>query len=151
MFTPCPTERSRVIADRVERFVRDVVVPYEADPRCTAHGPTSELIDEMRAKARAAGVMTPHILPDGSHLTQLETAAVLKRSGLSPLGPVAVNTMAPDEGNMFLLGKVGTPAQKQRFLEPLVRGEARSAFFMTEPAEEGGAGSDPSMLQTTAT
>ncbi|UZN48063.1 acyl-CoA dehydrogenase family protein [Cupriavidus cauae] len=151
MFAPCPTERSRVIADRVERFVRDVVVPYEADPRCTAHGPTSELIDEMRAKARAAGVMTPHILPDGSHLTQLETAAVLKRSGLSPLGPVAVNTMAPDEGNMFLLGKVGTPAQKQRFLEPLVRGEARSAFFMTEPAEEGGAGSDPSMLQTTAT
>ncbi|UXC34932.1 acyl-CoA dehydrogenase family protein [Cupriavidus gilardii] len=151
MFTPCPTERSRVIADRVERFVRDIVVPYEADPRCTAHGPTSELIDEMRAKARAAGVMTPHILPDGSHLTQRETAAVLKRSGLSPLGPVAVNTMAPDEGNMFLLGKVGTPAQKQRFLEPLVRGEARSAFFMTEPAEEGGAGSDPSMLQTTAT
>ncbi|WP_456281545.1 acyl-CoA dehydrogenase family protein [Cupriavidus sp. JZ107] len=151
MFTPCPTERSRVIADRVERFVRDVVVPYEADPRCTAHGPTNELIDEMRAKARAAGVMTPHILPDGSHLTQRETAAVLKRSGLSPLGPVAVNTMAPDEGNMFLLGKVGTPAQKQRFLEPLVRGEARSAFFMTEPAEEGGAGSDPSMLQTTAT
>ena len=75
---------------------------------------------------------------------------MLKRSGLSPLGPVAVNTMAPDEGNMFLLGKVGTPAQKQRFLEPLVRGEARSAFFMTEPAEEGGAGSDPSMLQTTA-
>ncbi|QQE07753.1 acyl-CoA dehydrogenase family protein [Cupriavidus sp. ISTL7] len=151
MFTPCPTERSRVIADRVERFVRDIVVPYEADPRCTAHGPTSELIDEMRAKARAAGVMTPHILPDGSHLTQRETAAVLKRSGLSPLGPVAVNTMAPDEGNMFLLGKVGTPAQKQRFLEPLVRGEARSAFLMTEPAEEGGAGSDPSMLQTTAT
>ena len=151
MFTPCPTERSRVIADRVERFVRDIVVTYEADPRCTAHGPTSELIDEMRAKARAAGVMTPHILPDGSHLTQRETAAVLKRSGLSPRGPVAVNTMAPDEGNMFLLGKVGTPAQKQRFLEPLVRGEARSAFFMTEPAEEGGAGSDPSMLQTTAT
>ncbi len=94
--------------------------------------------------------MTPHILADGSHLTQLETAAVLKRSGLSPLGPVAVNTMAPDEGNMFLLGKVATDAQRQRFLAPLVSGEARSAFFMTEPAEEGGAGSDPSMLQTTA-
>jgi len=75
--------------------------------------------------------MTPHILPDGSHLTQLETAAVLKDSGLSPLGPVAVNTMAPDEGNTFLLGKVATAAQKQRFLAPLVSGEARSAFFMT--------------------
>ncbi|TWG88576.1 acyl-CoA dehydrogenase [Cupriavidus gilardii J11] len=150
MFTPCPTERSRDIADRVERFVRDVVAPYESDPRCGPHGPSADLVDELRAKARDAGVMTPHILPDGSHLSQLETAAVLKRSGLSPLGPVAVNTMAPDEGNMFLLGKVATEAQKQRFLAPLVRGEARSAFFMTEPAEEGGAGSDPSMLQTTA-
>lgn len=150
MFTPCPTDRSREIADRVERFVRDVVVPYEQDPRAASHGPSAELVEELRAKARAAGVMTPHILPDGSHLTQRETAAVLKRSGLSPLGPVAVNTMAPDEGNMFLIGKVGTAAQKARFLAPLVSGEARSAFFMTEPAEEGGAGSDPSMLQTRA-
>lgn len=150
MFTPCPTERSRLMADRVERFVRDVIAPYERDPRATAHGPTAELVAEMRAKAREAGVMTPHILADGSHMTQLETAAVLKRSGLSPLGPVAVNTMAPDEGNMFLLGKVATPAQKRRFLDKLTRGDARSAFFMTEPASEGGAGSDPSMLQTTA-
>jgi len=150
MFTPCPTERSRVIADRVEAFVRDVVTSYERDPRLGAHGPSEELVHELRAKAREAGVMTPHILPDGSHLNQVETAAVLKRSGLSPLGPVAVNTMAPDEGNMFLLGKVATPMQKQRFLDKLVRGEARSAFFMTEPAEDGGAGSDPSMLQTTA-
>lgn len=148
--TNSPSDRSREIADRVERFVRDVVVPYERDPRCGPHGPSAELIAEMRAKARAAGVMTPHILPDGSHLTQRETAVVLRRSGLSPLGPVAVNTMAPDEGNMFLIGKIGTPWQKEHFLAPLVRGEARSAFFMTEPAEEQGAGSDPSMLQTTA-
>ena len=105
---------------------------------------------ELREKARAAGVMTPHILPDGSHLSQRETAIVLQRSGLSPLGPVAVNTMAPDEGNMYLIGKVGSPALKERFLKQLVSGEARSAFFMTEPAEEGGAGSDPSMMQTTA-
>ncbi|CAG2145751.1 Crotonobetainyl-CoA reductase [Cupriavidus yeoncheonensis] len=150
MFTPCPTERSKAIADRVEAFVRDVVAPYERDPRNAGHGPTEDLVHELRAKAREAGVMTPHILPDGSHLTQLETAAVLKRSALSPLGPVAVNTMAPDEGNMYLLGKVGTPEQKRRFLDKLVSGEARSAFFMTEPAEDGGAGSDPSMLQTIA-
>jgi acyl-CoA dehydrogenase len=56
--------------------------------------------------------------------------------------------MAPDEGNMYLLGKVATPAQKARFLVPLLAGEARSAFFMTEPATDGGAGSDPSMMQT---
>ncbi len=60
---------------------------------------------------------------------------MLKKSGLSPLGPLACNTAAPDEGNMYLLGKVGSPEQKKRFLEPLVNGEARSAFFMTEPAD----------------
>lgn len=142
------TERAQRIAENVERFVRDVVVPYERDPRLGSHGPAEELVIELRDKARAAGLMTPHILDDGTHLTQRETAIVLQKSGLSPLGPVAVNTMAPDEGNMYLLGKTGTAEQKARFLAPLVSGEARSAFFMTEPAADGGAGSDPSMLQT---
>ncbi|WP_277046330.1 acyl-CoA dehydrogenase family protein [Caballeronia mineralivorans] len=144
------TERASEIAKRVEEFVRTVVVPYERDPRCGSHGPSEELVRELRSKARAAGVLTPHILPGGDHLTQLETATVLKRSGLSPLGPVAVNTAAPDEGNMVLIGKIGTAAQKKRFLAPLIAGDARSAFFMTEPAADGGAGSDPSMLQTAA-
>ena len=138
------------IAARVEAFVRDVVVPYENDPRRDDHGPTDGLVAELREKARAGGVLTPHILPDGSHLSQRETATVLKASGLSPLGPVAVNTAAPDEGNMYLLGKVGSPEMKERFLKPMVEGRARSAFLMTEPAVEGGAGSDPSMMQTTA-
>lgn len=142
-------EGAAKIADRVEDFVRTVVVPYERDPRCGAHGPSADLVSELREKARAAGVMTPHIRADGSHLTQRETALVLKRSGLSPLGPVACNTMAPDEGNMYLLGHVATADQKERFLKPLIDGGARSAFFMTEPAEDGGAGSDPSMMQTT--
>lgn len=138
------------IGARVEAFVRDVVAPYERDPRLGEHGPSEELVVEMRAKAREAGVMTPHILKDGSHLSQRGTAYVLQKTGLSPLGPVACNTGAPDEGNMFLLGKVATPEQHERFLKPLVSGEARSAFFMTEPAEDGGAGSDPSMMKTTA-
>lgn len=138
------------IAERVERFVRDHVMAYERDSRCTAHGPVADLVAELRQAARAAGVLTPHIRPDGSHLSQRDTALVLRRTGLSPLGPIACNTAAPDEGNMYLLGRMGTLAQKQRFLEPLVRGEKRSAFFMTEPAAEGGAGSDPSMLKTRA-
>ena len=150
MYTSAPTERSRLLADLVEAFVRQTVIPYERDPRCTPHGPSEELVCELRAKARRAGVLTPHILPNGDHLSQRETAAVLKRSGLSMLGPVAVNAAAPDEGNMFLLNKICTPEQKRRFLDPLIRGQARSAFFMTEPAEDGGAGSDPSMLKTTA-
>ena len=140
--------RAETIAAKVERFVREEVVPYETDGRRDHHGPLDEMVYEMRIKARAAGVLTPHILADGSHLTQRETALVLRKSGLSPLGPLACNTAAPDEGNMYLLGKVGSPEQKAHFLDPLVRGEARSAFFMTEPAADGGAGSDPSMMQT---
>ncbi|WP_039857319.1 acyl-CoA dehydrogenase family protein, partial [Novosphingobium pentaromativorans] len=144
------TERAQQIGARVEKFVRDVVIPYETDPRRDSHGPSDALVSELRARARDAGVLTPHVLDNGEHLTQVETAHVLIRSGLSPLGPLACNTMAPDEGNMYLLGKVGSDEQKRRFLAPLVAGEARSAFFMTEPAAEGGAGSDPSMMQTTA-
>ena len=143
------SEEAIDLACRVETFVREKIVPYERDRRCGAHGPNNDLIDEMREKARAEGLMTPHIRPDGSHLTQRETAAVLRASGLSMLGPVALNTMAPDEGNMYLLGKVATLEQQTRFLVPLIKGEARSAFFMTEPADENGAGSDPSMMRTT--
>ena len=143
-------ERAAQIAARVETFVRQVVIPYEQDARRSSHGPSDELVQEMRGKARAAGVLTPHIASDGSHLTQRETAAVLKKSGLSLLGPLAVNTAAPDEGNMYLLGRVAGPEQKERFLKPLVEGRTRSSFFMTEPSEDGGAGSDPSMMLTTA-
>jgi len=142
--------RGTEIAKEVAAFVRETVAPYERDPRCGAHGPSDELVQELRGLARAAGVLTPHILGDGSHLTHRETAQVLRASGLSPLGPLAVNVMAPDEGNMYLLGKAASPEQKGRFLNPLVSGEARSAFFMTEPAVDGGAGSDPSMMLTTA-
>ena len=127
------------LAARVERFVRTEVIPYEKDPRRDDSGPHDELVQELREKARLAGVLTPHVRPDGAHLTQRETAAVIKKSGLSPLGPLACNTAAPDEGNIFLLGKVATSDQKEHFLAPLLSGKARSAFFMTEPAEDNGA------------
>ena len=138
------------IADRVEQFVRQSVIPFEADPRMGPHGPAEDLVEELRALARQAGVLTPHILPDGRHLSQKGTARVLIKAGLSHLGMIATNVMAPDEGNMFLLRKAATPAQQETYLAPLVQGIARSAFFMTEPASENGAGSDPSMMKTTA-
>jgi acyl-CoA dehydrogenase len=138
------------IAQQVEHFVRNVVVPYEQDRRIGDHGPSNELVTELRALARQAGVLTPHIRADHTHLSHRDTALVLRTAGLSPLGPAAVNVMAPDEGNMFLLGKVASPEQKRHFLQPLIAGTARSAFFMTEPAADGGAGSDPSMLMTRA-
>lgn len=143
------SERGAEIAERTEHFVRKVVIPYERDPRYGSHGPSDDLVSELRAKAKDAGLLTPHILADGTHLTQRETAMILKASGLSILGPVAVNVMAPDEGNMYLLGKACTPDQKQTYLAPLIAG-GRSCFLMTEPADENGAGSDPSLLSTRA-
>jgi len=143
-------EQAQVIAAKVERFVRQEIIPYERDARWGSHGPSGEMVQEMRDRARAAGVLTPHIRADGTHLTHRATALVLQAAGLSPLGPVAVNVSAPDEGNMFLLGRIATAEQRDRFLQPVVEGRARSAFFMTEPAADGGAGSDPSMLKTVA-
>jgi len=142
-------DEAAAIAAQVERFVREHVIPRERDPRWTTHGPTEELVAELRDEARARGVLTPHIRA-GKHLSHRGTALVLRASGLSPLGPVALNVAAPDEGNMYLLGRVATPEQQQHFLRPLVEGRVRSAFFMTEPAMEGGAGSDPSMMRTRA-
>jgi acyl-CoA dehydrogenase len=143
--------RAAEIASKVEAFVRNVVIPFEKDPRRDHHGaPTDDLVSELKELARRAGVLTPHILKDGNHLTQRETALVLQKTGLSPLGPLACNTAAPDEGNMYLLGKVGSELHKRRFLSRLIAGDCRSAFFMSEPASEAGAGSDPSMMKTTA-
>ena len=115
------TARADNIAAKIEAFIRTDVIPYEKDPRTGPHGPSDELVQELRAKARKAGVLTPHILPDGSHLTQRETAKALIKSGLSPLGPLACNTMAPDEGNMYLLGKVEAPSRKRASWSPWCR------------------------------
>jgi acyl-CoA dehydrogenase len=138
------------LPERVRRFVREAVIPYEKDPRNHGHGPTEGLVQELRSLAREAGLVAPHLPAEfGGHgLTHLQTAAVFRAAGYSPLGPVALNIMAPDEGNMHLLERVATAAQKERFLRPLAAGELRSAFLMTEP--DGGAGSDPSMLKTEA-
>ena len=120
------TTRGVDIAARVEHFIRSTVVSYERDPRWSAHGPSEDLVSELRTLARRAGVMTPHIIDGEAHLTHRDTALVLRAAGLSPLGPIAVNVAAPDDGT------------------------ARSAFLKTEPASDNGAGSDPSMLLTRA-
>ncbi|MDE1670222.1 MULTISPECIES: acyl-CoA dehydrogenase family protein [Nocardia] len=135
--------------DRVRRFVIDKIVPYERDPRLTAHGPTDELRQELVELARAEKLLTvqaPESL-GGRGLTHIEQAVIYEAAGWSTLGPVAMNCAAPDEGNMFLLSKVADPDQVQRYLAPVVEGHQRSVFAMTEP---DGAGSDPAQLSTTA-
>lgn len=135
---------------RTQRFVKEIVTPYEHDPRQDAHGPSEELRNELVAHARTAGLLTPHasLAHGGMGLSHVDKAVVFEESGYSPLGPVAMNIHAPDEGNIHLMELVATPAQQQRWLLPLVQGHIRSCFCMTEPSP--GSGSDPSMLQTTA-
>lgn len=138
------------LRQRTQSFIREAVIPMEKDPRQTPHGPARELRDELVARARTAGLLTPHasIELGGLGLSHVAKAIVFEEAGYSPLGPVALNIHAPDEGNIHLMEVIATPAQKERWLRPLVAGRLRSCFAMTEPAP--GAGSDPSMLQTTA-
>ncbi|MVU79401.1 acyl-CoA dehydrogenase [Nocardia sp. ET3-3] len=135
--------------DRVRRFVIDKIVPFERDPRLTAHGPNDELRQEMVELARAEKLLTIQAPVElgGRGLTHVEQAVLYEASGWSTLGPVAMNCAAPDEGNMFLLSKIANPEQTQRFLQPVIDGHQRSVFAMTEP---GGAGSDPNQLSTEA-
>ena len=146
-FAP-PTELVELAA-RTKAFVIDKVIPYEKDPRWTAHGPTDELRIELNSLAKAAGVFAPHVPKEygGKGLTQIGRALVFEAAGYSILGPTAIHCASPDEGNIHLLDVVARPDQREHFLKPLAVGKVRSCFCMTEP---GGAGSDPGLLKSTA-
>src|SRR6185437_5163360 len=141
----------RDLQARIRAFIVSEVIPLEHDPRRTPHGPAEELKRALNDKARDAGLLAPHVAREygGMALSHVGRAIAFEEAGYSPLGPVALNVFAPDEGNMHLLEAVATPAQKERWLRPLAAGAIRSCFCMTEPPP--GAGSDPSMLATTAT
>jgi acyl-CoA dehydrogenase len=143
-----PTELVE-LAEKVKTFVVDKIIPYEKDKRWTAHGPTDELRIEMNALARQAGVFAPHVPTEfgGRALSQIGQALVFEAAGYSILGPTAIHCASPDEGNIHLLDVVARPDQRERFLKRMATGQIRSIFCMTEP---GGAGSDPSLLQSTA-
>ena len=145
------THKLEGLRDRTRSFIRDQVIPFEKDPRQNEHGPSEELRKELIELARKAGLLTPHasIEMGGLGLSHIEKAIVFEEAGYSSLGPTAMNIHAPDEGNIHLLEEIASPEQKERWLRPLVAGKIRSCFAMTEPAP--GAGSDPSMLMTTAT
>ncbi|MEP2781450.1 MAG: acyl-CoA dehydrogenase family protein [Pseudoruegeria sp.] len=146
-FDPIPEQEA--LRARIETFVMERIVPYEKDPRNTAHGPTEELRIELNALARSANLFAPHVPKQwgGMGLDHVSMAIAFEACGLSPLGPIAMHCAAPDEGNMNLLDKVATDAQKERWLKPFAAGEFRSCFAMTEP---WGAGADPSTMKTKA-
>ena len=135
--------------DEIRAFVADQIVPFERDPRLTRHGPNEDLRTELVELARTAGLLTfqaPRRF-GGREPSHCEQAVLYEAAGWSTLGPVALNCAAPDEGNMFILGKIATERQAEEFLVPVIDGRQRSVFAMTEP---GGAGSDPDQLKTEA-
>ncbi|MES2256980.1 MAG: acyl-CoA dehydrogenase family protein [Pseudomonadota bacterium] len=144
------SEPLQALQQQTRRFIAEHVIPMENDIRQGAHGPEDALRLDLIARARAAGLLTPHASREsgGMGLSHVAKAVLFEEAGYSPLGPIALNIHAPDEGNVHLMETVATPEQKRRWLLPLVRGEIRSCFAMTEP--DPGAGSDPSMLMTSA-
>ena len=138
------------LRSKVDAFVRERILPLESDPRQGAHGPEDHFRRELNALARDAGLLAPHVgrAWGGLGLDHVSCAIVFEAAGYSPIGPIAMNCSAPDEGNMHMLEVIATDAQKRRFLAPLASGEVRSCFAMTEPAP--GAGADPDLLATEA-
>src|ERR1700704_6332163 len=105
------------LEQRTQDFIRNGVLPFERDPSChsSTHGPAPDLLSELQDKARAAGLLAPHVSEawGGLGLNYRECATVFRASGYSLLGPLAMNCMAPDEGNMHLLEVVASREQKE--------------------------------------
>jgi acyl-CoA dehydrogenase len=138
---------------RIRDFVRTHLVPLEQDPSSYDEHENIrlELLTRLRRKAKTEGLWALQMPRErgGGGLPVTGMAACYEEMNWSIFGPVVFNSAAPDDGNMIVLNKVGTEAQKERWLQPIIDGDVRSSFAMTEPAP--GAGSDPSMMQTTAT
>ena len=152
------SEKVRPLFEAVKAFIRDEVDPIteefyrlgenRADRWSWAPGQL-ELLDSVKAKARAQGLWN-FFLPDsetGEGLSNLDYAYIAVELGKNRLASECLNCSAPDTGNMEVLERVGTPEQKKQWLEPLLRGEIRSAYAMTEP---GVMSSDARQIQTSA-
>ncbi len=138
---------------RYKAFVAEHLLPLESDPASfdDHENIRLDLLETMRGKAKAAGLWCPQMPKaiGGQGLPVVGMAACYEEMNYSIFGPVVFNCAAPDDGNMTVLNKVGTPAQKEKWLMPIVEGKVRSSIVMTEPAP--GSGSDPTMTLTTAT
>jgi acyl-CoA dehydrogenase len=151
-FAPSPTATEYL--DRLRQFMDSHVFPAEpvyADQRAKLRAQGEEhtvppVVEDLKAEARRRGLWNL-FLPDVSGLSVLDYAPLAELTGWSPdLAPEAINCAAPDTGNMEVLHMFGTPEQKQRWLEPLLAGEIRSGFAMTEPDV---ASSDATNIATT--
>ncbi len=153
-FKPSPEVES--LLERIQKFMDEHVYPVEAealkaiDEEVGPGKPYPEILVGIRATAKEQGLWNL-FLPDGEYgasLSNWEYGILCEQMGRSPVvAPMAFNCSAPDTGNMEILVDHGTDEQKERFLEPLLAGEIRSCFSMTEPEVSG---SDPTTLRTRA-
>jgi acyl-CoA dehydrogenase len=137
---------------RVRAFVDERLIPLEADRANydEYENLRLEVLERMRGEARAAGLWSLQMpkARGGGGLSFVGMAACYEEMNRSIFGPATFNSAAPDDGNMMVLERIGTEAQKSRWLQPIVDGRVRSSIVMTEP--HPGGGSDPSMIRTRA-
>lgn len=138
-------EDAKEVRARVRKFVQEECIPAEQE---LEHRPFKEVLAELRAKARAQGLWCPFMPKEwgGMGLGPLANALVQIETGESYLAALAMNTQGPDDASMLTLLVHGTEYQKEKFLKPLVNGEKRICFSMTERA----AGADATGMQTRA-
>jgi acyl-CoA dehydrogenase len=144
------SDKTKELQHRVQAFMVEHIYPneqrFEDEIRRERWTP-ARIIEELKPKARTAGLWNL-FLPDSEHgagLTNLEYAPLCEIMGRSAMAPEVFNCSAPDTGNMEVLARYGTPAQKERWLKPLLAGEIRSCFAMTEP---GVASSDATNIES---
>src|SRR5437016_9355114 len=150
-----PSDRVLQLRERIETFLDEHYYPVELEVlRALDEGvgpgvPYPRVLVELRERAKAEGLWNL-FLPDdeyGAGLTNWEYGMLCETMGRSLVSPMVFNCSAPDTGNMEILIDHGTPEQKDRWLQPLLDGEIRSCFSMTEPETSG---SDPTGLATRA-
>lgn len=151
------TDRLRPLLADVQAFIRDRVEPVDAEflaevavgSPWTLTERQKEILDELKSAAKSAGLWNFWLTDSesGSGLSTVEYAYIAEATGRSHLAAEAFNCSAPDTGNMEVLERYGTPAQKAQWLEPLLAGDIRSAYAMTEPDV---ASSDATNIATSA-
>ncbi|HMO95479.1 MAG TPA: acyl-CoA dehydrogenase family protein, partial [Tepidiformaceae bacterium] len=138
-------QEAKDVREKVRKFVQEECIPAEKE---LEHRPFKEVLGELRTKARSQGLWCPFIPPEwgGMGLGPLANALVQMELGESHLGALALNTQGPDDATMLTILTHGTDYQKEKFLKPLLNGEKRVCYSMTEKA----AGADATGMRTKA-